>query len=201
MGVVGRLLGIGTAGAALLAPAALMQMGRSSVWLIRQHAVVCNSAFIMHTQMGCRRRMLSAMWCACIAGRLVHKLTCQPDAGAAGYGAANVQTQANSINGVLEGVSEAGQNAAEGLGALLGSARTGFTSASRAPQPTITHVYHDSRSQSGGTVTVVVVSSSALAAYATLCWWKGWDFFGVSNARLHAALAQVRQGAFRTRDR
>lgn len=47
----------------------------------------------------------------------------------------------------------------------------------------VTHIYHDKDSGKSGIVTILVVSGVGLTSYYAICWWKGWDFFGLSQQR------------------
>jgi hypothetical protein len=117
-------------------------------------------------------------------------------AGAVGYGVASAQRSVDDAKGMIDGVAAAGNNAAAGLGKLLGSIRSGLNVGSSPPQPTVTHIYHDSGSGRSSALSVIVVAGGvSLVGYYGVCWWKGWDFFGVSHARTVKLIEQVRKGA------
>eukprot|EP00892_Ulva_mutabilis_P000063 jgi/Ulvmu1/10057/UM006_0004.1 len=106
--------------------------------------------------------------------------------GGAAYGAGYTQKSGELFGDVADGISTVSQEAAGGLGALVGAMRSGFSSSqgsSRPPAPMVTHIYHDRDSGKSGVVTVLVVSGVGLTGYYAVCWWKGWDFFGLSQQR------------------
>jgi hypothetical protein len=88
-----------------------------------------------------------------------------------------------------------GRDVAEGIGALFGAVRSGFTSSSRSQGTTITHVYHGRDNGSNAVAVVLVGGSATLAGYLLLCWWKGWDMFGLSQKQTQEMIRQLRSCA------
>lgn len=105
--------------------------------------------------------------------------------GGAAYTAGYSHKSADQMGEWAEGVSTMSQEVGQGVGAILGSVRDGFSQARSAPPPapTITHVYHDRGSEKSSLVPILVVTAGGVTCYWVVCWYKGWDFFGMSHAR------------------
>ena len=108
---------------------------------------------------------------------------------------ATVQSTADGVNSWVGGVSEVGHSAAAGVGSLLRTARDGFGSASPSERQTVTHIYHGDRGKNSAVTIVVVGGATSLAAYCALCWWKGWEIFGISHKRTQEMILKVQQSA------
>lgn len=97
-------------------------------------------------------------------------------------------------------MSTVGQDAAQGFGAIIGSVQNGWNSQARMapppPAPTITHVYHDRGSDRSSLVPILVVTASGVTCYWVVCWWKGWDFFGMSHARTQELITSFNASVF-----
>ena len=115
-------------------------------------------------------------------------------AGAGLYSAGYAHRTGEGVADIASGLSSTGKQAAEGVGALFGAVKTGFSSSAR-QQPTVTHVYHGRDSSNNAVAIVLVGGSATLAGYWVLCWWKGWDFLGVSHKRTQEMVQQVKAGA------
>lgn len=137
-------------------------------------------------QSRCHRCDLSPRRCSHLNITTSNILSYVRSAGGAAYGAGYTHKSSEIFGDVKDGISTVSHEAAEGIGALIGAARSGFSSsqiAARPPPPMVTHIYHDKDSGKSSIVTVLVVSGVGLTGYYAVCWWKGWDFFGLSQAR------------------
>jgi hypothetical protein len=116
-------------------------------------------------------------------------------AGGAAYTAGYTRKSSDQLGEWAEGVSAVGTDIGQGFGALLGSVRNGLNSSARfapPPAPTITHVYHDRGSDRGSSlVPILVVAASGVTCYWVVCWYKGWDFFGMSHARTQELITSL----------
>lgn len=115
--------------------------------------------------------------------------------GAGLYSAGYAHKTGEGVADIASGLSSTGRQAAEGVGALFGAVRSGFSASSRGQGPTVTHVYHGRDSSNNAVAIVVVGGSATLAGYWVLCWWKGWDFLGMSHQRTQEMIQQVKAGA------
>lgn len=121
-------------------------------------------------------------------------------AGGAAYTAGYTHKSSDQLGELADGVSSAGQGAAQSFGAILGSVQSGWNSQARLapppPAPTVTHVYHDRGSDKSPLVPILVVTASGVTCYWVVCWYKGWDFFGMSHARTQELITSFNASAF-----
>ena len=103
-----------------------------------------------------------------------------------------MQNTSAGINSWLDSLSAAGNSAAEGIGGIFRSVTDGMRSTGSRPQ--VTHIYH------GGPpgapwATMIVATGAGLTGWYVVCWWRDWDFLGLSQKRTRAMISQLKDGA------
>lgn len=121
-------------------------------------------------------------------------------AGGAAYTAGYTHKTSDQLGEFADGMSSVGQEAAQSFGAIIGSVQNGWNSQARLspppPAPTVTHVYHDRGSDRSSLVPILVVTASGVTCYWVVCWYKGWDFFGMSHARTQELITSFNASVF-----